>query len=68
MSTDELAAIGEVKSALEAIDGLLAMMRECPGPLSQERIQALGIAIAFELQRLANATPYLPSARSTEAA
>ena len=67
MSTDELAAIGEVKSALEAIDGLLAMMRECPGSLSQERIQALGIAIALELQRLANATPYLPTTR-TEAA
>lgn len=67
MTTNELAAIGEVKSALEAIDGLLAMMRESMGPLSRERIQALSIAIALELSRLASATPYLPTTR-TEAA
>lgn len=67
MTTNELAAINEVKDALDAVEGMLVLMREEKGPLTQERIMALGIAVAFELQRIVDAQPYLPSS-SSEAA
>jgi hypothetical protein len=68
VTTNELAAITEVKSALDAIEGLFVLMRENKGPLTQERVSALGLALAFELHRVVQAQPYLPAARASEAA
>lgn len=61
LTNEQKAAIAETKSALECLEALLSVTRELGAPLTQESIEALGIAMSHEMQRIVQVAHLLPS-------